>query len=36
MIVKKLSEKNQKIATIAGGIVLIVLGIKILVEHLFF
>ena len=36
MIGQKVGEKNQKIATIAGGIVLIILGIKILVEHLFF
>lgn len=33
---QKLGEKNQKVATILGGVVLIILGIKVLIEHLFF
>ena len=36
LIGQKLGEKHKKIATIFGGIVLILLGIKILIEHLFF
>ena len=36
MIGQKIGEKNQKFATLASGIVLIVLGVKILIEHLFF
>lgn len=33
---KKFGEKHKKIATIIGGIILIIMGIKILIEHLFF
>ena len=36
LIGKKCGEKHKKIATIIGGIILILLGIKILIEHLFF
>lgn len=36
MIGQKLGEKHKKVATIVGGIILILLGIKILIEHLFF
>lgn len=36
MIGQKLGEKNQKLASILGGIILIILGIKIVIEHLFF
>ena len=36
MIGQKLGERNKKIAGIFAGIILIVLGIKILIEHLFF
>lgn len=36
VIGQKLGEKHKKIATIFGAIVLISLGIKILIEHLFF
>lgn len=33
---KKIGEKHHKKATFAGGLILIIMGIKILVEHLFF
>lgn len=36
MIGQKFGEKHKKSATILGGIILIALGIKILIEHLFF
>ena len=36
LIGQKLGEKHKKIATIFGGIILILLAIKILIEHLFF
>ncbi len=36
IIGQKLSQNHEKIATIIGGIILAILGIKILVEHLFF
>ena len=36
LIGSKIGEKKKKTATLAGGIILILLGIKILLEHLFF
>ena len=36
VIGQKLGEKHKKQASALGGIILILLGIKILIEHLFF
>lgn len=36
LIGRKFGEKHRKKATIAGGIILILIGLKILIEHLFF
>ena len=36
MLGQKIGEKNKKIATILAGVVLVLLGIKVLVEHMFF
>lgn len=33
---KKIGEKHHKKATFVGGLILIIMGIKILIEHLFF
>lgn len=36
LIGKIFGEKHQKVATIIGGLILILMGIKIIVEHMFF
>ena len=36
IIGKKFGEKHRKKATLFGGLILIAMGIKILIEHLFF
>ena len=36
LIGQKLGEKHKKLASIIGGLVLILIGLKILIEHLFF